>query len=65
METYQQENLLACVEAMGDRTPLDSLLGHGTRVFVFAQPDKLRMPQSIELRFILHLSIDCTAQRRK
>ncbi len=33
--------------------------------FVISQSSELRVPEMIDLRFILHLSIDCTAQRRK
>ena len=31
------------------------LLDHVSRVLVLAQSDKLRMPQPVDLRFILHL----------
>jgi len=33
------------------------LLDHASRVLVLAQSDKLRMPQPVDLRFILHLQV--------
>jgi len=33
----------------------DLLLDHASRIPVLAESDKLGMPQSIDLRFILHL----------
>jgi hypothetical protein len=39
------------------------LFNNASRVLVLSQSDGLRMPQPVDLRFMLHLSIDWTACR--